>query len=159
MSLFAGLINDSVLILSNPKNNFEEKLNILCSLLQKKIKYYDWVGFYFSKFKSKTLELKAFAGSPTDHKIIPFGKGVCGEVAISNKTSIVPDVNSYENYISCNIDVKSEIVAPIFHKEINIGQIDIDSFTLDAFRKEDVLFLEKISRMVAKEIDRLENER
>jgi len=153
MSLFSGLIDESAKILLNPKKNFEEKLNNLCNVLHKKISYYDWVGFYFSNFENKTLELKAFTGSPTDHEIIPFGKGVCGEVAVSNKTSIIPDVSLHKNYISCNINVKSEIVVPIFYKESNIGQIDIDSFTFDAFKEEDMLFLEKISKMVSREIN------
>ena len=42
---------------------------------------------------------------------------------------------------------------PIFYNELNIGQIDIDSFTFDAFTKEDMLFLEKISKMVSMEIN------
>ena len=49
--------------------------------------------------------------------------------------------------------MKSEIVVPIFYNELNIGQIDIDSFTFDAFTKEDMLFLEKISKMVSMEIN------
>ncbi len=153
VSLFSGLIDESAKILLNPKENFEEKLNNLCNVLHEKISYYDWVGFYFSNFENKTLELKAFSGSPTDHEVIPFGKGVCGEVAVSNKTSIIPDVSLHENYISCNMNVKSEIVVPIFYKESNIGQIDIDSFTFDAFKEEDMLFLEKISKMVSKELN------
>ena len=159
MSLFSGLIDESAKILLNPKKNFEEKLNNLCNVLHKKISYYDWVGFYFSNFENKTLELKAFSGSPTDHEVIPFGKGVCGEVAVSNKTSIIPDVSLHKNYISCNINVKSEIVVPIFYKESNIGQIDIDSFTFDAFKEEDMLFLEKISKMVSREINGVKNEK
>ena len=39
-----------------------------------KINYYNWVGFYFSNFENKTLELKAFTGSQTEHEVIPFGK-------------------------------------------------------------------------------------
>ena len=153
MNLLTKLIQKSAKILSNPEQNFEKKLIDLCNLFHQKISYYDWVGFYFSNFENKTLELKAFTGSPTEHEVIPFGKGVCGEVAVSNKTSLIPDVSLHENYISCNLNVKSEIVVPIFYNELNIGQIDIDSFTFDAFTKEDMLFLEKISKMVSMEIN------
>ena len=153
------MLNNSVSILSDSKKSFEEKLSFLCNVLQKKISHYDWVGFYFSKFENKTLELKAFAGSPTEHKVIPFGKGVCGEVAISNKTSVVQNVNLYKNYISCNMNVKSEIVVPIFDKGVNIGHIDVDSYIINAFKKEDVLFLEKISKAITKEINILQNDR
>lgn len=159
VSLFPDLVDESVKILSSPRKKFEEKLNLLCNLLHEKINYYDWVGFYFSNFENKTLELKAFTGAPTDHMVIPFGKGICGEVAVSNKTSLIPNVSLHENYISCNINVKSEIVVPIFYKKLNIGQIDIDSFTFDAFTEEDMLFLEKISKMVSMEINRIKNEK
>ena len=71
--------------------------------------------------KNKRLVLKCFSGKPTSHKIIPYGKGVCGQVANKKKTIIVDDVESEENYISCNIDVKSEIVVPLFLNNIIIS--------------------------------------
>ena len=155
VNLLSKLIEKSAKILSTPEQDFEKRLVNLCNLFHKKISYYDWVGFYFSNFENKTLELNAFAGSPTDHKVIPFGKGVCGEVAVKNKSSIIPDVSIHENYISCNINVKSEIVVPIFYNKLNIGQIDVDSFTFNAFTEEDMLFLEEISKMVSKELNKV----
>ena len=99
------------------------------------------------KFK---LKLVAFSGDETEHTIIPFGRGVCGQVANSNKPLIVPDVKSEKNYISCNINVKSEIVVPILKNNINIGQIDVDSNTINAFSDIDKIFLEEICELVSK---------
>ena len=117
--------------------------------MKQEIKTYDWVGFYFAKQNTKTLHLKAFSGIPTDHTVIPFGKGICGQVAISNKNFVVDDVHAQDNYISCNIDVKSEIVIPLFLNNENIGQIDIDSNTINAFNESDVILLEKINEKIS----------
>ena len=86
---------------------------------------------------------------PTDHTIIPFGKGICGQVAISNESFVVPDVSTQDNYIACSINVKAEIVIPIFVKGQNIGQIDIDSNTPDPFTEDDERFLEFVCEHVA----------
>ena len=106
-------------------------------------------GFYFANHQEKTLHLKAFAGIPTDHTIIPFGKGICGQVAVSNENFVVENVKAQDNYIACSIDVKAEIVVPLFKDGKNVGQIDIDSNTANAFTKEDEQFLEWVNQQVA----------
>lgn len=93
--------------------------------------------------KKKELVLNAYVGEPTNHTHIPFGKGICGQVALSNKNFIVDDVNAQDNYIACSLEVKSEIVIPLFVSEKNIGQIDIDSNRLRAFSEKTPLFWEK----------------
>jgi GAF domain-containing protein len=57
-------------------------------------------------------------------------------------------VSSQENYIACDINVKSEIVVPILVNQTNIGQIDIDSNTINAFNQKDVLLLEQVNNLV-----------
>lgn len=126
------------------------KLEAICQLLQKNVAHYNWVGFYFANFENKTLHLKAFAGKPTDHTVIPFGKGICGQVAESHKNFVVPDVKAQDNYIACSIEVKSEIVVPLFKNGVNIGQIDIDSNTINPFNEADERFLEWVNEQVAK---------
>jgi len=93
--------------------------------------------------------LRAFAGEPTDHTQIPFGKGICGQVAESNQNFIVPDVKAQDNYIACSLHVKSEIVIPLFKEGQNIGQIDIDSHTIDPFTEADIALLEYVNALVA----------
>jgi len=128
----------------------KDRLTKVCELLEQNIPYYDWVGFYFKNGNKEELKLKSFAGEPTDHEIIPFGKGICGQVAVSNKNFVVPDVKAQNNYIACSIHVKAEIVIPLFLNGENIGQIDIDSHTADPFSHEDEVFLQWVNEEVAK---------
>jgi GAF domain-containing protein len=128
----------------------EEKLLQLCHLLNDNIDYYDWVGFYFRNGEKEELLLGPYVGEPTDHTVIPFGKGICGQVAVSNQNFVVPDVSAQDNYIACSLTVKSEIVVPLFVNGENIGQIDIDSEVLDAFTERDERFLEFVNEEVAK---------
>lgn len=137
-------------ILRNESVDTNLRLQQVCELLQEQVSYYDWVGFYFKNGDKNELKLGPYAGSPTDHTIIPFGKGICGQVALSNKNFVVPDVQAQDNYIACNINVKSEIVVPLFQNGKNIGQIDIDSNTPDPFTAEDEKLLEFINQEVAK---------
>ena len=132
------------------KLSLENSLKLVCDYLQKNINGYDWVGFYFHS-KDK-LVLKTYSGLKTDHTIIPFGKGICGQTAESNQPIIVKDVNEEDNYLSCNINVKSEIVVPIFVNDENIGQIDIDSNIINRFNNEDLNFLKKINSLISKKI-------
>ena len=127
----------------------EEKLQKVCQLLHDEIPHYNWVGFYFRNGDKEELKLGPYVGAATDHTIIPFGKGICGQVAVSNETFVVPDVSKEDNYLSCSIDTKSEIVVPIFKNEENIGQIDIDSHELDPFTEEDVKLLGFVCEKVA----------
>ena len=121
----------------------------ICELLKETVSYYAWVGFYFRDGNTETLKLGPYAGAPTDHTTIPFGKGICGQVAVSNQNFVVPDVNAQDNYISCSINVKSEIVIPLFVDGENIGQIDIDSNTTDPFSEADERFLEFVCQSIA----------
>ncbi len=128
----------------------EEKLIQVCHLLKDNIDYYDWVGFYFRNGKKEELILGPYVGEPTDHTVIPFGKGICGQVAVSNQNFVVPDVQAQDNYIACSISVKSEIVVPLFVNGENIGQIDIDSSVIDPFTEADERFLEFVNAEIAK---------
>lgn len=137
-------------ILNHQDQLREERLLQLCHLLRGNIDYYDWVGFYFRNGEKEELVLGPYAGEATDHTVIPFGKGICGQVAVSNKNFVVPDVTAQDNYIACSISVKSEIVVPLFVDGKNIGQIDIDSNIIDAFSELDERFLEFVNEEVAK---------
>tara|TARA_R110002049_G_scaffold68422_8_gene177393 strand:+ start:7345 stop:7845 length:501 start_codon:yes stop_codon:yes gene_type:complete len=137
-------------IIGNDQKSKTEKMQAICELLKESVPYYDWVGFYFRNGEKEELKLGPYAGAPTDHSIIPFGKGICGQVAVSNKNFVVPDVQAQDNYIACSITVKAEIVVPLFLNGKNIGQIDIDSNTPDPFSVEDERFLEYVNQEVAK---------
>lgn len=134
------------IILSNKDKN--TVLQEICDILKSSVNYYNWIGFYFVNGNKKELKLTQFAGKPTEHTIIPFGKGICGQVAVSNENFVVPDVEEQTNYISCGIEVKSEIVIPIFKNGKNIGQIDIDSHTVNPFTDKDTELLEFVCGLI-----------
>jgi len=136
-------------ILESPQDT-NVKLLKICQVLDKEIEYYNWTGFYFKNGDKDELALGPYVGAVTDHVIIPFGKGICGQVAVSGETFVVPDVNAQDNYLSCSIDTKAEIVVPIFKNGENIGQIDIDSHKIDPFTKEDEELLNWLCDEVAK---------
>jgi GAF domain-containing protein len=137
-------------IISTSTISKEEKLLKICELLNNSIEYYNWVGFYFANPETKTLHLGPYIGAATDHTVIPFGKGICGQVAVSNENFVVPDVTAQDNYIACSFTVKSEIVVPLFVNGENIGQIDIDSHVLNPFTEKDERFLEFVCSEISK---------
>ena len=147
--LFNSLKPQIETIVSNQNKTIDQRLLEICQVLETNIPYYNWVGFYFKNGDKDELKLGPYVGAPTDHTIIPFGKGICGQVALSNQNFVVPDVKSQDNYIACSITVKAEIVVPIFVNGENIGQIDIDSNSLDPFTEEDERFLEFVCLKVS----------
>lgn len=136
-------------IITKNDTSVDDRLLAICELLESNIPHYNWVGFYFKNGDKNELKLGPYVGAPTDHTIIPFGKGICGQVAVSNQNFVVPDVSAQDNYIACSITVKAEIVIPIFVEGENIGQIDIDSNTPDPFTEEDERFLEFVCNHVS----------
>lgn len=147
---YENLKAEVVTILNQDNQSRDEKLLQLCQFLSDSVSHYNWVGFYFANHENKTLHLGPYVGAPTDHTVIPFGKGICGQVAESNANFVVPDVSEQTNYIACSFTVKSEIVVPLFVNGVNIGQIDIDSHVIDPFTEDDERFLEFVNEEVAK---------
>lgn len=145
------ILKPKITEITNDKNlEIDEKLFAVCKYLNQEVPHYNWVGFYFANHETQTLHLGPYVGAPTDHTIIPFGKGICGQVAVSNQNFVVPDVSAQDNYIACSFTVKSEIVVPLFVNGKNIGQIDIDSHELDPFDSNDERFLEFVNEEVSK---------
>ncbi|MCD4796752.1 MAG: GAF domain-containing protein, partial [Candidatus Cloacimonetes bacterium] len=124
-------------------------LQLICEYLRDNVNYYDWVGFYFSNKKKNILTLGPFAGKSTEHVQIPVGKGICSQVAQKKETMIVQDIKKEENYLSCSIDVRSEIVVPILKDGNFIGELDIDSHSKSPFTTDDREFLERVCEMIS----------
>lgn len=130
-------------------NNRERILLKICQLLKDQIYHYDWVGFYIADASSRDLFLGPFAGEPTIHTSIPFGKGICGQVAETKELKVVQDVTSEENYLSCSIDVQSEIVVPVLKNNQFVAELDIDSHSTAPFTKEDEEFLGCVCKKIS----------
>ena len=139
--IFDALKPQLTTIIEDQTASPKQRLQNICNFLRQNISYYHWVGFYFANHQEQTLHLQAYSGEATQHTVIPFGKDICGQVALSNQNFVVPDVKAQDNYIACSISVKAEIVIPLFKNGVNIGQIDIDSNTPDPFTKADEDFL------------------
>ena len=148
--MFNELLPKVAQITQNSNQSTDQKLLQICQLLHNSVPHYNWVGFYFANHDTQTLHLGPYQGEPTDHTVIPFGKGICGQVAVSNQNFVVPDVAAQDNYIACSITVKSEIVVPLFVRGQNIGQLDIDSNTIDPFTPADERFLEAVNQHIAR---------
>jgi len=129
------------------------ELLALCAELQRENPDYSWVGFYLMNEAEQMLELGPFVGAPTDHKRIPYGRGICGQVAVGGKTIVVDDVMASDNYLACSIDVKSEIVIPIYKGDRLVAQLDIDSNRLKAFGPEDRAKLEPLCSQLGEVVE------
>ncbi len=129
----------------------DETLFAVSSILRDFVPAFDWVGFYHvDPEKKDELVLGPFAGKPTDHTRIPFGKGICGQSALTNQPFVAQDVLKEENYLSCSPEVKSEIVIPVMKDGNFMAQLDIDSHLLAPFDDEDQQFLEKVCNLIEK---------
>src|SRR5882762_9078145 len=104
-----------------------------------------WVGFYI--VKEDQLVLGPFQG-PVACTRINFGKGVCGTSWKEKKTILVPDVEAFPGHIACSSDSKSEVVLPAFKGENVALVLDVDSDKLNDFDEIDVLYLERVMRIV-----------
>ena len=146
---FEDLVKTVDKIISDP-DGINLKLQKICDLLATSVSGYDWVGFYFvNPKKERELILGPFAGEPTDHIRINFGQGICGQAAEKEETIIIDDVSAESNYLSCNINVKSEIVIPLYKDNKIIGELDLDSHQPARFAEDDKIFLQKIADIVA----------
>lgn len=133
------------LIKSNPDNLLLQ----LCELLKQEVYHYDWVGFYILNPENNELVLGPYVGKPTQHTHIAVGKGICGQVAQSGQTMVVQDVTQVENYISCGLEVQSEIVVPVLKEGKFVAELDIDSHSPAPFTDQDSQFLQKICDLLA----------
>ena len=108
---------------------------------------YNWSGIY--SLEGQTLVLDEYVGDPTDHTRIQVGVGVCGTAVAQDANQVVEDVRNLENYLSCSMATRSEIVVLIRRNGQVLGQIDIDGHEVGAFDKSDEAFLEKLAEILA----------
>jgi L-methionine (R)-S-oxide reductase len=92
-----------------------------------------YTGVYLYMMQSSDLVLEAHAGRVTDHTRIAVGQGVCGTAVALGQDQNVPDVRGRDNYLACNLETRAELVALIRRGDEILGQIDIDSDTVDPF--------------------------
>lgn len=125
-----------------------DALTSVCATLKDKVPHYQWVGIYWMNSQEQALYLGPFAGAETEHTRIPYGRGICGQVAVSGTSFEVPDVWAQDNYLACSMETKSELVVPIYCGTRLVGQIDIDSHFLNPFGPQDHDLLESLANVI-----------
>lgn len=108
-----------------------------------------WVGVYIVREgpSEKELVLGPFQGNVACVRIA-FGKGVCGHVAMTKRTIIVPDVDKFAGHIACDAGSRSEIVLPLIKDGQLVGVLDVDSYEYAAFDDLDAAGLEPIATLL-----------
>ena len=96
----------------------------------------DWTGFY-RVVGPELLKIGPYQGGH-GCLVIPFSRGVCGAVARSGKSLIVPDVDAFPDHIACASTTRSELVLPVWNGQGKLlGVLDLDSDTPAAFTEND----------------------
>jgi GAF domain-containing protein len=127
----------------------------ICHTLAQRLPNYNWVGFYLLDPKDEnTLVLGPYVGAPSPHTRIPLNQGICGAAVSQDQTIVVDDVNSDPRYLTCSIDTKSEIVAPVRVHGIVVAEIDVDSHVAARFKDEDRQFVEQCAQIVGEYLER-----
>lgn len=110
----------------------------------------NWVGFYLTDESSRMLLLGPFQGRVAC-TTIPFGRGVCGLAARTQRVQRIDDVHAFEDHIVCDSASQSELVIPLIDSGGTVrGVLDIDSPALGRFTEEDEKrLLEVVSVVVA----------
>jgi L-methionine (R)-S-oxide reductase len=147
---FPSVESEAAAVLRGP-GTAGDRLQALCELLKARVSRYDWFGFYIARRGEALLDLGPFAGESTEHVLIPFGRGICGQAAERRETFVVDDVSAASNYLACSLNVRSEIVVPVMDPERGdvAGEIDIDSHSVAAFGPEDEAFLKRLAVLVS----------
>ncbi len=137
----------------------DSALNLMTEIvevLQSRMLKYNWVGFYMlgADTDPAMLILGPYKGAMTPHNRIPLNQGICGAAASTGKTVVIDDVSKDSRYLACSLETKSEIIAPIFVGGKVVGELDIDSHFLSAFKHEDRELIEYCSDVVGKYMER-----
>jgi L-methionine (R)-S-oxide reductase len=118
----------------------------ISAVLRARLSDVNWTGFYLNV--NGELHLGPFQGNPACNKIA-FGRGVCGKVAQTRVSQLVPDVDKFPDHIVCDAHSKSELVLPLIKENIFMGVIDLDSVSLSRFDETDRQGMMKIADSVA----------
>ncbi len=111
-------------------------------LLRKEGKNYLEVAFARGKYPQEVKKIR-----------VPFGHGITGWVA-ANKVSLnVPNVLLEPLFIETPESIYSELAVPLFVSDDLIGVVVVDSSEINAFSKDDVLYLNTLSSMVTKVLE------
>nr|MBV6630732.1 GAF domain-containing protein [Oceanococcus sp. HetDA_MAG_MS8] len=101
-----------------------------------------WVGFYWRY--GAELRLGPFWGKPACTRIA-LGQGVCGTVAESGASLLVPNVHAFPGHIACDAATNSELVVPLLRDGQVWGVLDVDSTTPERFTAAEKQLAEELA--------------
>jgi L-methionine (R)-S-oxide reductase len=119
--------------------------------LHKEMARYNWVGFYLAdESLPRTLVVGPYEGSFLPLQRISFDVGLCGQAATTRRTVVVNDISANLHYVSATDLVKSEMVVPILVGNALVGEIDVESYFVGTFSKQDQEFVEACTALVGR---------
>jgi GAF domain-containing protein len=139
-------LRESIAAVIAGEGNRTARLATACALLRSAFpETFFWCGFYLvDPDKPGELVIGPYQGTLGCLRIA-FGRGVCGHVAQTQRTEIVPDVHAFPGHIACDSRSLSEIVVPLFEADgAFFGVLDVDSDQRASFDAEDAAGLEAI---------------
>ena len=130
-----------------PKCEDEEaRMASVVALLHHKMNHFFWTGFY--GLKGDRLVVKMYQG-PIACMELKQGTGVCWAAINTEKTVVVPDVESFTGHIACDSRSKSEICVPFHDKTGAVAAVlDVDSDVLANFDEVDEQELQQILGLI-----------
>lgn len=109
---------------------------------------YNWVGFYLLDKTSGELVLGPHVGSFEPHERVSLEQGLCGAAARTGQSVVVNNVAEDPRYLAGSELVKSEMVVPVFVRKQLYAEIDINSYFVNTFTKEDQVFIEGCAALI-----------
>lgn len=88
--------------------------------------------------------------------VIPFGRGITGQVAQSRNPVIVDDLGQDENYITDTQPARSEICVPLIISRRVVGVIDSEHPEIAAFGDPELELLSTVAAMTSAKLELLE---
>ena len=134
-----GLFHEIVTAI-NDAFNFQSVMLLLSEPGGNKLKLRSKTGEYAKKFSNKLT--------------VEFGIGLIGKAAESGTTQVCGNVEENPDFIKeIDENTRSELAVPIKSANENIGVIDIQSESLNAFNDSDISLMETLSAQIATAIE------
>ncbi|HWR17184.1 MAG TPA: diguanylate cyclase [Terriglobales bacterium] len=126
----------------------EQMLDEIVTEIQRNFQL-DHIGIGVLDYATKEIEIKAEAGSTAVSlgKRIPLGMGIMGKVARSNEMMLVQKIEGPSPGILP--DARSVLCLPLNYGETQLGVLNIESRTEQAFKDQDVLILRTLADLMA----------
>jgi L-methionine (R)-S-oxide reductase len=146
--LYAELIKAADALTAGESDGIANMANV-AALLWQYLPDLNWSGFY--RMVDGELVLGPFQGKAACIRI-PLDKGVCGAAARTGQVQCVEDVYAFPGHIACDVDSRSELVAPIYRDGEVIAVIDLDSPIPSRFDGDDVAGISALAQLLGNRI-------